>query len=88
MLIISQSTRMLLAGIQKKSLDARLCWHDGRVSDTHLCEALQSMPEGLLYMVPHRKEMWGRLSGLPDFHTGSEGTSPNLISFNPETWQI
>jgi hypothetical protein len=28
---------MLLAGIQKKSLDARLRGHDRWISDTHLC---------------------------------------------------
>ena len=31
---------MLLAGIQKKSLDARLRGHDGWLSDTYLCGAV------------------------------------------------
>jgi hypothetical protein len=34
---------MLLAGIQKKSLDARLRGHDGWVSDTYLSEAVLSI---------------------------------------------
>ncbi len=31
---------MLLAGIQKKSLDARLRGDDREISDTHLCGAV------------------------------------------------
>ena len=35
-------SRVLLAGIQKKSLDARLRGHDSWVLDTHLCGAVLS----------------------------------------------
>ena len=36
-IIPGRHSRMLLAGIQKKSLDARLRGHDRWISDTHLC---------------------------------------------------
>jgi hypothetical protein len=36
-MISGRHSRMLLAGIQKKSLDVRLRGHDGWISGTHLC---------------------------------------------------
>jgi hypothetical protein len=37
---VGRHSRMLLAGIRKKSLDARLRGHDGWRLDTHLCGAV------------------------------------------------
>jgi hypothetical protein len=53
-IIPSRHSRVRLAGIQKKSLDARLRGHDGWISDTHLCGAVLSLPRDFMALKAHR----------------------------------
>jgi hypothetical protein len=46
-IILGRHSRVLLTGIQKKNLGARLRGHDDWISDTHFCGAVLRNDEAL-----------------------------------------